>query len=217
MSSRPPQRTEGVVLREKGSEAYRIVMHLPTAHIVPSWRSELELLMLVLKGAPHQSIVAAGRAREGLCLLLLVEGRLIKGRLLEALLTEEAVVVGVREHRKSWRNEKGEVGDRRERRPGEEASRWERDARYSVDQAEGETGRAARGGKEELVTVCDSNEDRNVAGGGDDGGEGRWWMVVGECTGQSSGEALESGGTASGTHSYTQVPKKASLHNTKDK
>lgn len=100
MSSRPPQRTEEVVLREKGSEAYRIVMHLPTAHIVPSRRSELELLMLVLKVTPHQTIVAAGRAREGLCLLLL-EGRLIKGRLLEALLTEEAAVVGVGKHRKS--------------------------------------------------------------------------------------------------------------------
>ena len=105
------------------------------------------------------------------------------------------------------------VGDRLERRTRGRTGRWESDTRYSVGQAEGEAGRAARGGKEEVDTVCDSDEDRNVVGGGDDGGEGRWMVVVGECTGQSSGEALESGGTASGTHPYTQVPNKATPHN----
>ena len=62
----------------------------------------LELLVLILKVAPHEVIVAVGRAGKGLWLLLLVdEGGLIKGGLLEALLSEHAVVVGKGKHGKS--------------------------------------------------------------------------------------------------------------------
>ena len=87
------------------------MLDLPTAHVICSWGSELlEMLVLVLKGAPHMAVVLVGEAGHGLLLLLVDHGGLIEGLLGQPRLADGGDAE-IGEHRERW----GWGGSRRSR------------------------------------------------------------------------------------------------------